>query len=404
MSLLSEWTHSACRKAGHPGAQTSHASDHGKGKPAPQSVKLDTRNRYIVYSMHRSRWQHLDLEPLSRARESPFSDTGRAGLTTGPEARAPGKGEFFAPAEAEFRAPDSARFRGPSDPADRSAPLPAPPAPPTAMVSVPAAFRHPDLREALGCWRLGQLRACREQLASRLTAGGLPPGGRGLLGLCRGQEGDIAGALVDLTAALAEAPEDELLQAAALSARLRLGLPALPADTAVPDRAGRLSLPDARRSPPLPSAPEVPRIGPLGELLGAAAWHDAQECVRRNQPAPAAREFRRAAEQFQLASPAAVLADRMAAAYFGYAASLILADRLDAAQLAWSNLGGAADLPAASLAFARQVYELADALRGQADHERREVLAPLREWIVTARLRVEFYDGHAPVRIRWEEL
>ncbi len=94
----------------------------------------------------------------------------------------------------------------------------------------------------------------------------------------------------------------------------------------------------------------------------------------------------------------------MTAAYFGYAVSLILADRLDAAQLAWSGLGGAAVLPTTSLAFARQVYELADALRGPADHDRWEMLAPLREWIVTARLRVEFFDGHGSVRMHWEEL
>ncbi len=260
--MFSRLTRSAGADTEQPGAQMRYAADRGKGEPVPHNgyVKLDIRNQYIVYPMHCSRWQHLDFEPLARVRGAHVPDTGRGGHATGTEARIPGDGEFCAPVDEEFHAPERARFPGVSDPADGSVPSAASPALPLAMVPVPTAFQHPDLREAVGCWRLGQVHACSEQLASRLAAGPLPPGGRGLLGLCRGQEGDIAGALGDLVAALAEAPEDELLQAAALSARLRLGLPSSPTDTAVPGRAGGLSRPGARMSPAIPSTGEAPGL------------------------------------------------------------------------------------------------------------------------------------------------
>ncbi|HTE20751.1 MAG TPA: hypothetical protein VK689_20490, partial [Armatimonadota bacterium] len=140
------------------------------------------------------------------------------------------------------------------------------------------------------------------------------------------------------------------------------------------------------------------------ELNGAVAWLRAQQQLRDRDAHAAVADFFSAAHFFTEASPLPVLGERIAACYVGLAISHLLTGMLDAAQGDFSRLAGRGSMPQPMLQFARQVYEIADAMRDLSPDERREALAPLAELVLRARLRVRFYDGTGPVAMHWENL
>src|SRR5207248_3291695 len=118
--------------------------------------------------------------------------------------------------------------------------------------------------------------------------------------------------------------------------------------------------------------------GAPGELAGAAAWLWGQRRLREGSAAEAAGWFGEAADHFIRSSPTSVLGERIAACYIGQVTSYLLAEQLDAAQQGFARTGARAAVPEAALLFARQVYEVAEAVRDLPRGEREEALAPVR--------------------------
>lgn len=237
---------------------------------------------------------------------------------------------------------------------------------------------HPALQLASGYFHLKQFEPCADTLQEALRETPLLPGARRLLGLALGRLQDPAGAARELTLAREEEPEDPLLLASLISARLQLGEP-------LAERVAG-------------------GTGPLGELVAASRWLEGQQQLRDRRPREAARLFAEAGERFITASPPELVGDRLAASFVGQAISYLVACELEAAQLAYSRLQRTGKLPEGMRPFARQLYELADEARALPEAERREALEPLAELVLGAKLLVRFYDPSRPVAMHWENL
>jgi tetratricopeptide (TPR) repeat protein len=198
------------------------------------------------------------------------------------------------------------------------------------------------------------------------------------LGLALGRLGPIEGALQPLNRALDESPEDAQLAASLLSAQLL---------------AGRL-----------PQPPPAPAAGPLSEMAGAVYWLLGQSALRQCRPDVAARDFQLAGVLLGTGAPAVLRAQRASAAYFGEAVSRLAAGQLEAAQQCYLRLPDRNRLPAETAAFARQLYEVADALREIDPSDQAAALQPLVDLIGAARLRLRFFDQERPVEIWWDHL
>jgi hypothetical protein len=233
------------------------------------------------------------------------------------------------------------------------------------------------LQAARGYYHLRQYQACADLLEPLLQEEPRVPDGHRLLGMSLGRVEEPGRAARALAAAVAEAPHDVPLWGSLLSARIQAGI-----------------------------EEEVPSglSGPAGELAGAATWILGQRSLREGRPAEAARRFAEAAALFEAWSPAELLPERAAACYVGGAVSHLLAAQLDAAQQGFSRLSGRAAVGGPVLAFARQVFEVVEAMRELSPEERAEVLDPLAGLVLRLRLRVRFYDQVRPVAMHWENL
>jgi tetratricopeptide (TPR) repeat protein len=225
---------------------------------------------------------------------------------------------------------------------------------------------------------LRQFEQCADLLSAALDAQPDLPGARRLRGLALGSLGLSADAVRSLRAALIESPGDSELLGSLISAEIRAGL--------VPER------------------PSVPAAGAAAELAGAGAWVRGREALREERMVAAAHAFQEAGDLFVQHSPIDTAPERAAAAYVGETVSWLAAGQFDAAQRGFSRLSTRVRLPEATLRFARGLYELADALRDLEPSERAEELAPLVDAIASARIRLRFYDGTAPVEMYWENL
>ncbi len=267
-------------------------------------------------------------------------------------------------------------------PPDRLPQPGADPAPPVEPAGAAAPRRvlvrpdHPDLAVACGHYHLRQFHDCAEAVEALLARQPELPGARRLLGLARGQLGEYSEAVRHLGTALAQDPEDTELRASFLSARLAGG--------EAPEEP--LSL-----SPP-----------PLAELAGAAEWLRGQADLRGHRVASAARAFARAGDLLASSSPPESAGERVAACYVGQAVSHLVGGELDQARHGFSRLQGRESVPPAALRFARQLYEVADALADLEPAERPEAAAPLADLVARARLRLRFYDGRQPVAMHWD--
>ncbi|MGV3724304.1 MAG: hypothetical protein ACO1SX_25700 [Actinomycetota bacterium] len=181
-----------------------------------------------------------------------------------------------------------------------------------------------------------------------------------------------------LSSAVEEDPGDALLRASLLSAEII---------------AGRL-----------PDPPAALTDGPLSELAGAAAWLRGQASLRDGIPPIAAASFQQASMLLVSHVPGSVIAERASAAFVGEAVSRLAAGQLEAAQQCYLRLPGRERLPAGSAQFARQLYEVADALKEIEPTDRPDALQPLVELVTASRLRVRFFDQERPVEIWWEHL
>ena len=236
---------------------------------------------------------------------------------------------------------------------------------------------HAALRTARGYYHLRQFQACADAVEAALETDPSLPGAQRLLGMALGCLGEPNRAAEALARGCEEDPSDLELRASLVSAQMGQG--------AVP-----------------PSIPHLP--GRANELKGAAAWLRGQQQLRDGDAHGAAGSFFSAAHFFAEASPLPVLGERIAACYVGLAISHLLTGMLDAAQGDFSRLSGRGSAPQSALAFARQVYEVADAVRELSPEEQRDALAPLAELVLQVRLHVRYYDGTGPVAMHWENL
>jgi hypothetical protein len=142
--------------------------------------------------------------------------------------------------------------------------------------------------------------------------------------------------------------------------------------------------------------------GPAGEMSGAAAWVRAQRRLAHGAVAEAPALFLAAARRFARCSPQPLAAERVRAAYLALAVAHLAAGQLDAAQQAHARCMPASGPGAPKLA--RQISELADALRGLPPSDRVAPIRALTTLVVGARLHVEFYVPGEPVVLSWENL
>jgi tetratricopeptide (TPR) repeat protein len=234
----------------------------------------------------------------------------------------------------------------------------------------------PVLRHAGGLYHLRQFAGCAEFLQQALAETPTLKGGHRLLGMALGRLGESRDAAAALARAIQEEPDEPVLRASLATSQMAAGV--------------------------LPEPPIGPLEGPAGEIAGAVAWLWGQQSLRDGRPGEATRHFAEAAEYFARSSSPAELGERIGACYVGQAVSALLAGQLDAAQQAYTRLARMAPVREPVLALARQVYEVAEAVRELSPGERSEVLAPLADLILTVRLRVRFYDGEQPVAMHWE--
>lgn len=244
--------------------------------------------------------------------------------------------------------------------------------------SAPEDAPHPEVQRARALYALRQFEQCADLLTAALAIHSEIPGARKLLGLALGRLDFPSLAADHLRATSQEAPNDPELRASLISAEIRAGL--------IPERVSGSA------------------TGALAEISGAGEWVRGQASLREGWAVAAAEEFQKAGELFARHSPPEVLAERIAAAYIGEVVSHLAAGQLDAAQRGFSRLRERARLPEPTLQFARGLYELADALRILTPEERTEELAPLVETVLSARIRVRFYDATRPVEMYWENL
>ncbi len=226
----------------------------------------------------------------------------------------------------------------------------------------------PALRAAWSLYRLGQFGACADLLTAKsLEARGAPL----LLGMARGRIGEfeLAVAALEMEASRPDPSRPDLCGAALFSAQLAIGRATI----------GAHHLP--------------------AELLGAASWRDGQQLLEAGGFAGAAQAFAAAGQHFKRQRDDRTRPHRQAAAYVGQAISLLLTGRSAEAARCYSvAFSGDGDEVAN---FARQVYELASAVTGLTEAERREAVAPLA-WVVRSlSLTVGFYDGEEPLMLRW---
>jgi tetratricopeptide (TPR) repeat protein len=234
------------------------------------------------------------------------------------------------------------------------------------------------LSSARALFSLRELERCVALLLPLVSLEQPPPGAKRLLGLALGRMGAIEHAVPVLAEAAAEHPEDLALSASLLSARLLLG-----------------QFPEVQASP---------TEGPLAELIGALAWLNGQRLLAERRDAAAAAAFNRAGELISADVPALIAAERASAVFIGEAVSRLAAGQLEAAQQCFSRLSRRERLSPETLQFARQLYELAEVLKEVDQAERSEVVQPLVELVVTARLRLRFFDQEQPVEIWWDHL
>lgn len=225
---------------------------------------------------------------------------------------------------------------------------------------------------------LNQFEACADAVTAALEHEADLPGAYRLLGMSLGRLDDPRGAVAALERACREAPEDVGLRASLISAQVDCAIPSAPTGAASP--------------------------GPLGEVSGAAGWIWGQHLLRERRPMDAGRAFLDAAVRFQSASAPDLLPERLGACYVGQAISYLVAGELDSAQLGYARTIGRAAPPPSVAQFARQVYEIVEAVRELEPAERIPALAPLADLVLQARLRIRFYDQVRPVSMHWENL
>lgn len=234
------------------------------------------------------------------------------------------------------------------------------------------------VRTAQGFYHVRQYHEAAEMLADALTEDPTLPGAHRLLGLSLGHLGHAQAAVAALRAAIEEDPHDARVRLSLLSAELQAG------------------------------EPVEPRSEDTGELAGAACWQWGQRLLGEGRAADAARSFARAAGLFAAASSGETLPERLAACYVGQAISLLAAGDFLGAQQAYGRLPRGAPLPASADTFARQLYELAEAARELSPAEQREVVLPLTDLVLRARLVVRFCDGSGSppgaAVLFWEDL
>ncbi len=205
------------------------------------------------------------------------------------------------------------------------------------------------------------------------------------MGLALGHLGEPDRAEPHLRAALAVAPDDATVRTALQSLLIAGG-----------------------REPLTPTGAEY---GPGAELAGAAWWVLAQRRLRGGAPTEAAHLFEEAGRLLARSSPAPARAERILASYIGQAVSLLLAGNWAGAQAAFSHLEPAArEAPRSAaqtrriVSFARQLYEVGEALPLLTPAEQSEALAPLRELVLGTRLEVGFNDGQYSAALHWRSL
>jgi len=253
---------------------------------------------------------------------------------------------------------------------------PPPDAAPSPGAATPTS--SPELSTARALFTLGELeRAAAVLLPLAAQQSPLPGAGR-LLGLTLGRMGAYQSAARWLTDAAIENPGDPLLQASLLSARLLSG-----------------EFPDAHPSP---------ADGPLAEMNGALEWLHGQRLLGDLRHSEAAAAFHRSGALLTATAPAPIAAERASAVFIGEAVCRLAAGQFEAAQQCFSRLSRRERLSPETLQFARQLYDVAEALHDLDAAERAEAVQPLVDLVRAARLRHRFFDQEAPVNLWWDHL